>query len=158
SPPSWGMLLMIGCRAPGRGAEWPPRPPSARRNVPIRVNCPSCGRSGRVPDHAAGRVVACPACGFRYQLAAGPREPDRRELLGGAPPGGAPPRPARPARPAFVPTAHEPRPLPAEADKSLDKLLVTAVGGVVALGIVMIVAIALTRHSAAPAAGGYAAG
>lgn len=36
--------------------------------MPIKVLCPSCGRSGRVPDEAIGRFVQCPACGGRHRL------------------------------------------------------------------------------------------
>ena len=55
--------------------------------MPIKVTCSSCGRTGRVPDHAIGRNVQCPACGFRRRLSAedvvpeGPAGLDGLELL-----------------------------------------------------------------------------
>lgn len=38
--------------------------------MPIRVTCPSCQRSGRVPDSAIGKNIQCPACGNRRRLSA----------------------------------------------------------------------------------------
>gem|GEM_PF-1455026 len=68
--------------------------------MPIRVICPSCGRSGRVPDHAIGRTVQCPACAFRYQLSPGPSTPDDLELVDDTPP---PVRPAGRHKPSLPP-------------------------------------------------------
>ena len=36
--------------------------------VAIHVVCLSCGRSGKVPDRAAGHEVTCPSCGFSFRL------------------------------------------------------------------------------------------
>lgn len=78
--------------------------------MPIRVTCPSCGRSGRVPDHAAGRRIQCPACSYRYELAppaaASPAPPADLELLDDDPP----PRPAARPAPRPTPPAAAPRP------------------------------------------------
>ena len=34
----------------------------------INVTCPSCGRTGRGPEQAIGRMVRCPACEHRYKV------------------------------------------------------------------------------------------
>jgi uncharacterized protein (DUF983 family) len=41
----------------------------------IRIVCPNCQRTGKVPQQALGRNVKCPACGMRYTLAAASRAP-----------------------------------------------------------------------------------
>lgn len=67
--------------------------------MPIRVTCPSCGRSGRVPDHALGKNISCPACRHRYPLTAAPSVPDGLELLDDD----EPPPPPKPSDPRFGP-------------------------------------------------------
>lgn len=82
----------------------------------IRVNCPSCGRSGRLPDHAVGRTVQCPACSHRYRLTPDQALPEGLELVDDEP-AAAPPRPAAssprvrpPAEPAPSPRKRRPAP------------------------------------------------
>jgi len=59
----------------------------------MQVQCPSCGKTLKAPDHLAGRVVKCPGCGGQMQLpeleAAAPAPPAGRGASGGrARPGG----------------------------------------------------------------------
>lgn len=36
--------------------------------MPLKVVCPSCGRTGNAPDNALGRHAVCPACRTRYKI------------------------------------------------------------------------------------------
>ncbi|MFO0910006.1 MAG: trypsin-like peptidase domain-containing protein [Isosphaeraceae bacterium] len=77
--------------------------------MPFRVSCPSCGRPGRLPDHAVGRSIQCPACQHRYIFTTDLAVPDGLELVEDEPEtrpapkprsgSGSTPRPAEP-RPA----------------------------------------------------------
>ncbi|WP_254053410.1 zinc-ribbon domain-containing protein [Singulisphaera sp. GP187] len=49
--------------------------------MPIKVSCSSCGRTGRVPDHAIGENVRCPGCGFRRRLSAADVVPEVQASL-----------------------------------------------------------------------------
>lgn len=80
--------------------------------MPLRISCPSCGRSGRVPEQAIGRNVQCPACGHRYQLTAETTIPEGLELIDDDPtPALPPPPPQKQADPRFAPLKKKaPRP------------------------------------------------
>ena len=68
--------------------------------MPIQVTCPSCGRSGRVPDSAAGKMIQCPACGRRYRLPETESNDPGFDLIDDAPAAAAPPRPRAVAPPS----------------------------------------------------------
>lgn len=68
----------------------------------MQVQCPSCGKTLKAPDSAAGRVVKCPACGGQMQLPAAEVAPAAPEVLANA---GAETAPVRPSarRPGSAP-------------------------------------------------------
>lgn len=77
--------------------------------MPIRVDCPSCGRTGRVPENAIGSTIKCPACSHRYVLTA--------EM--GRPEGETAPAPAAPvARPRPVSEGYAVEERPVEPPRS----------------------------------------
>ncbi len=65
--------------------------------MPIRISCPSCGRTGRVPEHAIGRSVQCPACKHRYLLTTASAIPEGLELIDDPPPDSRPKPPSKPS-------------------------------------------------------------
>jgi hypothetical protein len=38
--------------------------------MPISITCPSCGKTGRVPDDAKGKTIKCPKCGNSFGVQA----------------------------------------------------------------------------------------
>jgi S1-C subfamily serine protease len=70
--------------------------------VPIRVRCPSCGRTGRVPEQAIGLAVVCPACSHSHVLTT-------EMIVPGEPERGAD-KPAPATRPAAVESPRRPAP------------------------------------------------
>jgi S1-C subfamily serine protease/regulation of enolase protein 1 (concanavalin A-like superfamily) len=141
----------------------------------VSMTCPSCKRSGKLPEHFPGGKVKCPACGTLWYeppraAQAAPRvaaaKPPVAPLVRPAP-AAPPPRPA-PPKPAPVPTAFsdllddaepddaEPlaAPLPvrgtrgvaAQASGSSSGVVYVAVGGGVAvLAAVVVLVLAMSR-------------
>jgi S1-C subfamily serine protease len=62
------------------GRDVPPIPNPREVAVPLRVTCPSCGRVGKGPDHAIGRIVRCPACSYQHTLTADMLLPEDQQL------------------------------------------------------------------------------
>lgn len=77
--------------------------------MPLRIICPSCGRSGRAPENALGRNAVCPACGTRYKITSSVLAPEDPEV------GGETPSTIRPSAVSSSPyplAASPPRPSP----------------------------------------------
>lgn len=53
--------------------------------MPVKVACPSRGRSGRIPDTAPGREIACPACDGRFRLTDSVPTPRAADPVGSGP-------------------------------------------------------------------------
>lgn len=75
--------------------------------MPTPFTCPSCGRSGRIPDHFSGTHVKCPACQTKTQISSG-----ELELI---------PFAEEPASPARLPSSDESRPLPRTSREVADE-------------------------------------
>lgn len=90
----------------------------------VVIDCPSCGRSLRVPPELAGKSVQCPACGRLLQVGPGRAPPAGPPSAAGAEPPllvvpaegvpvrlieGVPPPPA-PLRPVLIESWRDPQP------------------------------------------------
>jgi S1-C subfamily serine protease len=71
--------------------------------MPIKVICPSCGRSGRVPESSAGRDAMCPACGACFRVPEAPAPPPAPRAVPAPKPISPPP-----AAPTVPPTSGVP--------------------------------------------------
>src|SRR4051812_9217684 len=52
----------------------------------IKVLCPSCGKSGMVPDQLAGARIRCPKCQTVFQISTGQGETEAETELSAASP------------------------------------------------------------------------
>ncbi len=136
--------------------------------MPITMICPSCARTGKLPDTFRGGRVTCPGCGTVTVVPAGP------SAAGPGPPAGAPAARPKPSPPKPQPTpsylddldegddeplvAPEPsrsagqRGRNAPPQKSLVPLLLSVGGGVALLGALVIMVVFSNRGQDLPVA------
>ncbi len=117
----------------------------------ISILCPTCGRTGRVPESAEGRRVVCPACNNRFVLQRVPGN-GSEPIPGPVPEPELEPEPIHPER-LGVPRPSAPpfHPPPAPA---LPGWVVPVLGGggLVLVGLVALVAVLLLRKPEGPPA------